>query len=532
MENRNGYFMPVIKGQLLYLRFFPPQEGGEVLEIKEIMQYLSEEGYTEYDIRDLNHAIHSDVPETVMIGNDMGNPFHEKITINVSLDHMLVWCRFYPPASTGRALTREDIYDALQHEKIVYGINEEKLDELLAQREYCTEYLIGKGTPPTLGKDGKIEYFFSTDQSLKPKHNEDGSVNYHELNIISKVTKDQLIAKLIPPVPGNPGKNLLGEELKPRDVQTPKLLYANNIRISEDGTELYSELTGHASLVQGKVFVSGVYEVPADVDNSIGDIDYPGNVSVKGNVKSGFVIHADGDIVVEGVVEGAKLYAGGQIIVQCGIHGMEKGVLEAGGNVVIKFIEGATVRAGGYIETESIIQSKVSSNTEINVSGGKGFIMGGEVRASHKVSANMIGSTMGTYTSVEVGVEPEKQEYYAKLQQDAKTIAKQIEHIRPILINYRNKMQSGVPISKEKMEFMKQQVTELKSLQEQLGPINEQINTLRTEFIGSSHAKVVVQKVIYPGVTIKISDLSVTTKEARKFCQFLLRDGEIRADNL
>ena len=123
-----------------------------------------------------------------------------------------------------------------------------------------------------------------------------------------------MIARLIPAVPGQPGHDVFGNELKPREVQSLRLSYANNIYVSDDGTELYSEVTGHASLVQGKVFVSGVYEVPADVDNSIGDINYPGNVSVKGNVKSGFVIHADGDIVVEGVVEGAELYAGGQII--------------------------------------------------------------------------------------------------------------------------------------------------------------------------------------------------------------------------
>lgn len=274
---------------------------------------------------------------------------------------MLVRASFYPPAETGRNITLEDIQDELAHEKIVYGIDENMVNALLREREYCTEYLIGKGTPPTIGKDAKIEYYFSTNQSLKPKHNEDGSVNYHELNIISKVEKDQLIARLIPAVPGQPGHDVFGNELKPREVQSLRLSYANNIYVSDDGTELYSGVTGHASLVQGKVFVSGVYEVPADVDNSIGDINYPGNVSVKGNVKSGFVIHADGDIVVEGVVEGAELYAGGQIIVKRGIHGMGKGLLSAKGNVVIKFIEGATVKSGGYIETESIIQSKVSA---------------------------------------------------------------------------------------------------------------------------------------------------------------------------
>ena len=367
MENRNGYFRPMIEGDRLCLEIFPAEEGGKALDVREVVSYLTSEGYHEYDTKSISQAVTSSVPEQVYVGKAKTKAINEKVLIDLSLDAMLVRCTFYPASMGGRAITREDIQDALQHQKIVYGIDENMVGRLLQYREYCTEYLIGKGTPPTLGRDAKIEYYFSTSKSLKPKHNDDGSVNYHDLNVISKVEADQMIAKLIPAVPGKAGRDVLGAELRPRDVKDLKFSFANNIRISEDGTELYSEVTGHASLVQGKVFVSSVYEVPADVDNSVGDINYPGNVSVKGNVKSGFVIYADGDIMVEGVVEGAKLYAGGQIIVQHGIHGMGKGVLSAKGNVIAKFIEGATVKSGGYVETESIIQSKVSANTEVNV---------------------------------------------------------------------------------------------------------------------------------------------------------------------
>lgn len=532
MGNRNGYFRPMIEGDRLCLEIFPAEEGGKAVDVREVVSYLTSEGYHEYDTKSISQAVTSSVPEQVYVGKAKTKVINEKVMIDLSLDAMLVRCTFYPASMGGRAITREDIQDALQYKKIVYGIDENMVGRLLQYREYCTEYLIGKGTPPTLGRDAKIEYYFSTSKSLKPKHNDDGSVNYHDLNVISKVEADQMIAKLIPAVPGKAGRDVLGGELRPRDVKELKFSFANNIRISEDGTELYSEVTGHASLVQGKVFVSSVYEVPADVDNSVGDINYPGNVSVKGNVKSGFVIYADGDILVEGVVEGAKLYAGGQIIVQHGIHGMGKGVLSAKGNVIAKFIEGATVKSGGYVETESIIQSKVSANTEVNVSGGKGFIRGGSVRAGNKVSARIIGSEMGTATSVEVGVEPEKLEHYQNLQEQAKEIAKKIEQIRPVLINYSEKLKAGVKLPPDKAHFMKTQVMALKTLQGQLAPLNEEINSLRMNFVSAVRAKIEVQSVIYPGVNIKISELSMTTKTDRKFCQFYKADGEIKVANL
>lgn len=532
MENTNSYFKPLIKDGNLYLIFYPPQEGGKRLDAKEVMTYLANQGYNEYDIKGLGRGITSDVPVEIYIANYSGNPIHESISISLSLDYMLIRCTFYPPAEGGKTITMEDIQDALNHEKVVYGIDETRVQALLQNREYCTEYLIGKGTPPTLGKDAKIEYLFSVNQSLKPKQNEDGSVNYHELNIINRVEEGQLIARLIPAISGEPGRNVLGAELKPREVQNRRLSYANNIRISEDGTELYSEVTGHVSLVKDKVFVSGIYEVPADVDNSIGNINYPGNVHVKGNVKSGFVIHSDGDIIVDGVVEGAELYAGGQIIVQRGIHGMGKGLLSAKGNIIIKFIESATVKSGGYITTESIIQSQVSAKTEIDVSGGKGLIVGGVVRACNRIKARTYGSAIGAATHVEVGIEPEKMEHYAQLQKEAREIAKKIKEVRTVVINYSEKIQAGVELSAEKLRYMKSQVMELKELQEKFVPMNDEINSLRMEFMTAGRAKIEVQNVIHPGVTVKIAELSMTTQQERNYCQFMVVDGEIRTSNL
>ena len=139
--------------------------------------------------------------------------------------------------------------------------------------------------------------------------------------------------------------------------------------MSEDGLRLYSEVSGHVSLTDGRVFVSDTYEVAADVDSSTGDIDYEGNVVVRGNVITGFTVKAKGDIEVYGVVEGAYIEAEGQIILRRGMQGMNKGILKANGNIITKFIENAEVIAGGYINTDSIMHSKVSAKGDIVVGG-------------------------------------------------------------------------------------------------------------------------------------------------------------------
>ena len=64
---------------------------------------------------------------------------------------------------------------------------------------------------------------------------------------------------------------------------------------------------------------------------------------------------------MDGIVEGAELVAGGQIILKRGIQGTGRGKMKAGTNIVSKFIESATAEAGGFIQTESIMHSNVTA---------------------------------------------------------------------------------------------------------------------------------------------------------------------------
>lgn len=106
------------------------------------------------------------------------------------------------------------------------------------------------------------------------------------------------------------------------------------------------------------------------------------------------------------------------------MNGMAKGILKAGGNIVAKFLENATVSAGGYVNTESILHSNVTASTEIQVTGKRGFITGGHVRAGQRIEVKTLGATLGAPTVVEVGVDPEKKAEYMKLQKEISEIVK------------------------------------------------------------------------------------------------------------
>lgn len=186
---------------------------------------------------------------------------------------------------------------------------------------------------------------------------------------------------------------------------------------------MYADCAGNVTLVNDTVFVSNVYEVPADVGTSTGDIDYDGSVEVRGNVLTGYTVKATGDITVNGAVEGATLISGGKIVIKRGMQGMEKGVMRAGGDIISNFIESSKVHASGRIITDAIMHSDVEAADEIIVNGKRGLIVGGKIHSGLKITMKTAGSTMGTQTELEIGIDPTLLERYRCIERDMEKIS-------------------------------------------------------------------------------------------------------------
>ena len=527
---KNAYFELVTREDGIYVEIIPPEEDGESLSIREVTSYLDRHGLDKYDLKKLNEAVCQREEKSLIRTGEAGSigKIDESMELSVFPDKMHATARFYPPANGGALLTPQDIVSELGKERIKVGVDQAQILSFIRDRRYATDYKIVQGREPVQGHDAKVQYFFNTNMNLRPKRNEDGSVDYKDLNTIGHVEAGQKIAQLIPEDPGKPGINVFGEEIRPHSVKSGKLAYGNNITISEDGTVLFSDVTGHASLVGGKIFVSDVYEVPADVDNSTGNIEYNGSVTIRGNVKGGFRVNAKGDIVVEGIVEDAVLSSGGQIIVKRGIHGMGKGILQAKGNIICKFIENAKIISGGYVDAEAILHSQVDAYSDVMVNGKKGFISGGVIRAGNLVTAKTIGSAMVTITQIEVGVDPLEKEHYMELQKKIKDYQGQIEKIKPIVVTYSGKLKNGETFTQEQLSYIRQLATQLRQLKETVEPLEMEAEKISESIALGSSARVKVANTIYSGVTISISDTKMTLKNERAHSQFVRQDGEIK----
>ncbi len=511
------------------IKLFPPTEGGDVVSVNDVVEYLMLKNIV-YDKNALYKAIGAAAQEETVILLERRTTMKERecYKFTVTPDNMQAYVRFYAPSIGGEEMSAAELIKDLEIKGIRHGILKEKIEECFAtKREYCKDILVAQGTEPVHGTDAHIEYYFNTDKKAKPTLKEDGSVDFFQLNLVNHCEKGDVLAKLFPEDPGEYGMKITGERVKPRDVKKAALKYGNNIEISDDKTTLTSLVNGHVELVEDSVFVSDILIVE-NVDNSTGNIDYEGSVQVNGNVCTNFEVKAKGDIIVSGVVEGAYLEAGGNIVIARGMNGMARGELKAGGNIIAKFLENAKADAEGYIASESILHSTITAGTEINVDGRKGFITGGKASAVSSINVKTLGSPMGADTTVEVGNDPRLAIRLQEIQKQIEEENKAIQSIQQILISTKQKIAKGIKLTPEQMQYLQTLATANQQKSDLVQQCMQEVESLQGQMIGKEGACVIVRDTVYPGTRICIGDVSMTVQKSSQYCRFIKSRGDVK----
>lgn len=527
---QNGYFQIICGNSGTALKVFPPRDGGAPVAIREIMEYLNRFG-VKYDLLMLNQGIMnsfgSETEYVFTLNLDVALEIRENYVLTISPDKMQAYARFYPPSENGERMTMGEFLGDLVHKSIRFGILEDEIAEFFANPRYCTDIKVAEGKAPRHGTDAKIAYYFETDLSTKPMLKEDGSVDFFNLKTVSHCKQGDLLARLFPEDAGEPGRSIYDEEIKPREVKQEKLKFGKNVILSEDKLEITAGTDGHVTLSEGTVSVSDILQVD-HVDVSTGNINYDGSVVVKGNVYANFSVKAKGNIQVAGVVEGAWLEAGGDIIIARGMNGMAKGILKAQGNVITKFIENAKVRAGGYVSTESILHSEVIAGTDIQVTGKRGFITGGRVSAMDLIQVKTLGSMMGADTIVEVGGVQELQQQMKQLQQQMLECKRVLDSMKPVLSMMAQKLSQGTKFKPEQIRNIREMVDADKKKKQELQDCLKKMDELQALLNKSDKARVEVTDRVYPGTKICVADVSMTIKDNLHYCRFIKSQGEVK----
>ncbi len=134
---------------------------------------------------------------------------------------------------------------------------------------------------------------------------------------------------------------------------------------------------------------------------------------------------------------------------------------------------------------------------------------------------------MGTLTRIEVGVDPEIKERYGELQKSIIQVSKELEQLRPILVNFNEKMQKKEPLSVERVQQVQSVARSFKEKQQVLNAQRKELKDIHEQIQMSHNAKIKVKGSIYPGVSVNISEVSMNIKSERSFSKFIKEHGEI-----
>ena len=527
--DKNGYFQIEKRTDGLYVHVVPAEGNGKKPVMEEFIAYLDKKKVPYNNPVELRKAF-----ELALVQGKPSKfssaeiiPFNGWVEYQVINEGQEMVARMYPPVIGMPDVSAREVETDLLHMKITYGIDKKAIQRITSENRYLETFIIAMGTMPIEGRDAELKYYFSTEHVTKPKINEDGTVDFHQLDMISTVKEGDVVAEIFPEDKGTPGMNIYGIAIPPRKVARKIFRHGRNLEISADGTKLVTLVTGHITLEGDKVFVSTEYSVPADVNNSTGDIDFDGDVTVTGNVLAGFKVKASGKIIVKGVVEGAELVAGGDIILERGILGMNKGVLIAGGNIASTFIENATVRAGGDISSNAIIHSDVSAHGVIEVHGKKGYIIGGAVRAGFKIESKTIGSEMGANTVVSVGTDPELLDKVNSLKKKILSGRQDKEKLLQVVTRFKKKLSNNEKLSRDQLDILNKAVNDMKTLEKEVEEARYEYRQLSELVCEESDARIQVHGTIYPGTKVEIGDAQLFVREKNDHCQYVKRGVDV-----
>ena len=417
--------------------------------------------------------------------------------------------------------TREEIALLLETKGVVKGIKEDKLELARKDKIYNREILIAQGKEPIEGSDGWYEYKFQREFSRRPEIMPDGSANYFRMQLLATVNEGDVIAVYHPAIQGEDGYTVKGAPRNAKRTRDLPPLKGKGFERSPDGLSYLSSLDGRVEVRGDKITVSQVYEIPGDVDIAIGNIDFRGDVMIHGSVRLGLSVHAGGSLTIDGIVEaGVNLSADKDILLKSGMMGDSRASVITKGNLFCKFIEYAQVTVGGSIQAEALLSCDVECGNKITLTGDRGRILGGRVRAVRGIEANTIGNQREVVTIAAAGVESDVYRRLKLLEHKQEVTQKKLQMIEDEIMEYEKKFHAFHMTPKEndmtKMNLIRAKIKESAILSQNQIEL-EELSELSER---AKEAKIKVYSAVYPGVLIMIDDFNLPIKELQKNVYF------------
>lgn len=343
-----------------------------------------------------------------------------------------------------------DLLEALRLKQISYGILDDEAIETWISKSRVEKIMIANGESPVLGQDGEIKYHFETDFTNPGKISEDGSIDFRDRGDIPFVKKETLLAEKTLPKQGSPGISISGTPIPVEEVFDPVFTAGPGTKLSEDELKIYAAIDGQPHLDSlGSISVNPELVIPGDVDYETGNIDFKGNIIVKGMVKEGFTVKGINLTAKE--IEGATIELSGDLNISAGIT---NATISAPGHIYAKFINDSHIMGFG-----NLVISKEIIDSDIMISGScqnqTGHIISSMISAKMGIEASKIGTPSSKPVKLKVGID-----------EHVETLKKQVNEALEISVDKLNHLKNEIKTLEDQDQELYQQISEKAHIQD------------------------------------------------------------------
>lgn len=409
----------------------------------------------------------------------------------------------------------EEVMALLEQKGVTTGVNEVALRALCARPAFDRPFVIAKGREPRTGADGSLHYLVETKRELRPKIGADGTADFRDIGFVQNAVKGDPLCEIHLAQKGEDGVDIYGNVREGRYGKEPANPAGRNTYTNDEGTMLYAAVDGNVEVRHGVIDVMDVLTVDGSVDNSTGNINFVGDVVVKGDVLAGFYVTTKGNITVKGSVEGAVIEAAGDIYVAVGINGMNRGSVVAGGNIKCQYIQSCFIKAGGDIYADSVVYCTLECGGNLELSGKRAALIGGRSSVTGVLAAKTIGTEAHAATILTMAsVGSEVQQEINTLEEEVKKLEVDLQKLMQLMGKYEDliKQKRIGQEEAQKLIAIRDSYMAGNARKEEIARRRQEIRLAQQEATANSHIE--CKNRIHAGVQINFGPLVMNVKQS------------------
>lgn len=447
---------------------------------------------------------------------------HSVVEVSVAPNCTTAFMSFTKPENGGQDMTYERALAAIKDKLISHGILEDEIRGAIDNKRYDENICVARWTAPIDGSDGRVDYKFKMDNTKAPVMDEHGVVDFKNLGIVNNITKGTTIATITLNTDGVPGIDIMGKTVAQKKGTPANVRAGKGTALVKDGTELIAALDGNLRFSKGEFTVEEDLIINGDVDVSSGNIDFIGNVSIRGSVFEGYKVTSKKNITVNGSVTGAELTADGDITVRIGAN---SSLINSKGNVKLGFCENSRVNCDNDVTSVSFVGGEVFAGKSI-IATGKGVMMGGKYTALENIEATVIGSQSYAKTEITLGNNAVLSQEKESLMRSVAEMEDKYEQLG-LIVKTLDDQSKKAKLSPDRAQLKMVSVRNRLQLQQEIKRSKARISEIEVALELNQNLSVSIKSTIYPGVMLRINAFTHKVNNINSHCRATIVDGDI-----